>query len=248
MKLIATGDITKHAPANTKDALILGINTDYIYGIGSDIQLTKDLVPIVLANPLIKNLTPLGDDLSNLTYKQVKQLRLGDKIQSHNIVTLEEALIMFSLTSKPFILNLIDQGNRNKEFVEIVVDIILKYPAVNLYVKSNNKEIALYFNAFKTKAKSGIVISSNDPLIKDLKFDFFSFYEENLNEEVVKAELKKSRTVMIEDINTPEKLQELGEKLDYSVFLVFIITQNIIALYNALTLYEKSLLKINEKS
>lgn len=242
IKLIAAGDITKQAPVNTKDSIILGINTSFVYGIATDIQLTKDNIPISLESPLSQNIITEGKEIKDLDLKEVKQLRLGNKIQSHSVLTLEESLKLFLNTTKPFILNLVDQKERNKEFVEIVVSIIKKYPTVNLYVKSESKEIALYFNTFNTKAKSGIVISSNDPIVQNMNFDFYSFYWNDLNKDNVIRELNKNKGIMIEQVDTAQQLQQIGIKLGKALLETFIITKNVVALNNAITLYEKNVL------
>ncbi len=154
---------------NTKHALLTAINLDFISGIEFDIRITKDKKIVIIHDPII-NLVSNGSGLvKKLTYKKLLKYNFGTKENPSKICTLEELLDNIK-NNKKILIELKDESNDYKQFVDIVYNIIKKYQ-LNIYIASFNYELIKYFS--KKYNKCGLIIGNGINLNK--KYNNFDY-------------------------------------------------------------------------
>lgn len=229
MKFIAKGGATSsNVVENTRDAILLAIHTNYIDGVALCVRLTKDLHPVLFSTTSITGVSSGTGYIKEHTLLELQQHNFGSKVKRQDILTLEDALTLFKNTTKILVLELMDEQERNKEFVDIVMSIVNQYPNINLYMKSRSKEMALYMNQFNTKAKIGIVLTENTPAMNAYNFDFYSVASNQIDPDFIQAKLQQNRVIMLESIQNVEDLIRIENSLGNLTNQVFVITANII--------------------
>ncbi len=154
---------------NTKQALLTAINLDFISGIEFDIRITKDKKIVIIHDPII-NLVSNGSGLvKKLKYKKLLKYNFGTKENPSKICTLEELLDNIK-NNKKILIELKEESNNFKEFVDIVYNIIKKYK-LNIYIASFNYELIKYFSLFYNKC--GLIIGNGINI--DKKYNNFNY-------------------------------------------------------------------------
>lgn len=154
---------------NTKQALLTAINLDFISGIEFDIRITKDKKIVIIHDPII-NLVSNGSGLvKKLKYKKLLKYNFGTKENPSKICTLEELLNDIK-NNKKILIELKEESNNFKEFVDIVYNIIKKYK-LNIYIASFNYELIKYFSLFYNKC--GLIIGNGINI--DKKYNNFNY-------------------------------------------------------------------------
>ena len=154
---------------NTKQALLTAINLDFISGIEFDIRMTKDKKIVIIHDPII-NLVSNGSGLvKKLKYKKLLKYNFGTKENPSKICTLEELLDNIK-NNKKILIELKEESNNFKEFVDIVYNIIKKYK-LNIYIASFNYELIKYFS--KLYNKCGLIIGNGINI--DKKYNNFNY-------------------------------------------------------------------------
>ena len=154
---------------NTKQALLTAINLDFISGIEFDIRMTKDKKIVIIHDPII-NLVSNGSGLvKKLKYKKLLKYNFGTKENPSKICTLEELLDNIK-NNKKILIELKEESNNFKEFVDIVYNIIKKYK-LNIYIASFNYELIKYFSLFYNKC--GLIIGNGINI--DKKYNNFNY-------------------------------------------------------------------------
>ena len=154
---------------NTNQALLTVINLDFISGIEFDIRITKDKKIVIIHDPII-NLVSNGSGLvKKLKYKKLLKYNFGTKENPSKICTLEELLDNIK-NNKKILIELKEESNNFKEFVDIVYNIIKKYK-LNIYIASFNYELIKYFSLFYNKC--GLIIGNGINI--DKKYNNFNY-------------------------------------------------------------------------
>ena len=154
---------------NTKQALLTAINLDFISGIEFDIRITKDKKIVIIHDPII-NLVSNGSGLvKKLKYKKLLKYNFGTKENPSKICTLEELLDNIK-NNKKILIELKEESNDYKQFVDIVYNIIKKYK-LNIYIASFNYELIKYFSLFYNKC--GLIIGNGINI--DKKYNNFDY-------------------------------------------------------------------------
>ena len=154
---------------NTKQALLTAINLDFISGIEFDVRMTKDKKIVIIHDPII-NLVSNGSGLvKKLKYKKLLKYNFGTKENPSKICTLEELLNDIK-NNKKILIELKEESNNFKEFVDIVYNIIKKYK-LNIYIASFNYELIKYFSLFYNKC--GLIIGNGINI--DKKYNNFNY-------------------------------------------------------------------------
>ena len=151
---------------NTKQALLTAINLDFIDGIEFDVRITKDKKIVIIHDPII-NLVSNGSGLvKKLKYKKLLKYNFGTKENPSKICLLTELLDNIK-NNKKILIELKEESNNFKEFVDIVYNIIKKYK-LNIYIASFNYELIKYFNSKYNKC--GLIIGNGINL--DKKYNY----------------------------------------------------------------------------
>jgi len=139
---------------NTKEAILNALSISYIDGVEFDIRITKDK-KIVVIHDLVIDLVSNGKGfVKNMTYKELLKYNFGTLEKYSKISTLDEVLKEIN-NDKIILIELKEETNDYKDFVDIVFNIISKYK-LNIYITSFNYELLKYF---KTKYnKCGLLI------------------------------------------------------------------------------------------
>ena len=154
---------------NTKQALLTAINLDFISGIEFDIRMTKDKKIVIIHDPII-NLVSNGSGLvKKLKYKKLLKYNFGTKENPSKICTLEELLDNIK-NNKKILIELKEESNDYKQFVDIVYNIIKKYK-LNIYIASFNYDLIKYFS--KLYNKCGLIIGNGINI--DKKYNNFDY-------------------------------------------------------------------------
>jgi len=154
MKIISHRGSGVNYKPNTKEAILKALSTNYIDGVEFDVRITKDQKIVIIHDFIIDFVSNGRGIVKNLTYKKLLKYNFGDSKNPSKIATLDEVLKEIS-SNKIVLIELKEESNEYKEFVDIVYSIISKYK-LNIYVASFNYELIKYF---KTKYnKCGIII------------------------------------------------------------------------------------------
>lgn len=113
---------------------------------------------------------------------------------SNNINDLINLIELTKSSSKNLFLNLIG-SDKNKIFVELISDIVNRYPNNNLYISSIDQEILYYLQRLIKYAKIGMVIDKNNLNYFDL--DFYIFSTDLLNKDITTQQLKFNKEIGI---------------------------------------------------
>ncbi|MFA1821607.1 glycerophosphodiester phosphodiesterase [Virgibacillus oceani] len=133
-KIIAHRGASKYAPENTMPAFDLAYKMG-VEEIETDVQLTKDDVPVLIHDEHVKRTTNGNGYVKNLTYKELKNLDAGgwfaQKFKGTRILSLHEFLKWAE--NKPLYLNIELKNNKidYKHLESIVYEMIYHYQLLN---------------------------------------------------------------------------------------------------------------------
>lgn len=163
----------------------------YNYPIELDIQLTKDNVLVVFHDYNLKRLTNVDKLVSEITYKELKELKLLNT--KEHIPTLQEVLL---LVNNKVLLDIeIKNTKRIKETCNLLKKELSNYK--NYSLKSFNPRIVRYLKKHNKNIKVGYLLSdthkylSNISIIKYTKADFLSIDKSLLKKKKFKKLNKK---------------------------------------------------------
>ena len=226
---------TKNTPNDSRDSFLLAINTDYVDGIEANLNLTKDGNVIVYNDNSIMGHPK--HKISDLTLADISKYNLGTKVKKHNIITLEELLELFKVTTKLLVLNLENHGENNAAFVNKTIEIINRYPNDNIYIKSPCKEIILSIKDKIDKAYTGAVIRNEGKYFWGLDLDFYSISVQDASllacDSNIKKQINQNHPIMIGDISSYREYNKIKDYLGDNVMNnSYIITSNVVNLTN----------------
>lgn len=163
--------------ANTKDAIIKALKTNYIDGVEFDIRITKDKKIVIIHDALINFVSNGSGFVKNLNYNELLKYNFCDN-KYCQIPTLEEVLSLID-NNKIILIELKEESDDFKEFVNIVYKTIIKYN-LNIYIASFNYDLIKYF---KTKYnKCGLIIGNGiniNKLYNHFDFNMVSYSYRN---------------------------------------------------------------------
>lgn len=160
------------APENTLDAFDYCLRSN-IDAIETDVQLTKDNVPVLFHDGTLDRMTNGSGVLRNYTLEQLKKLNagkpFGEKYPNARIATLEEAILQIN-GKKRFYIEIKDSRVKSK-----VVDVINKYNAAKwCIVTSFFDSDILGVAELDTTIQCGKIVSKRSEILDDngiLKID-----------------------------------------------------------------------------
>lgn len=164
-----------------KKALNLG------YSIELDIQLTKDLIPVIYHDDNLKRLTNIDNEIKNLNYNELKNIKLLNT--NEHIPTLKEVLNLVN-NKVPLLIEIKDNNKNIPLIYEILLNELKNYN--NYLIQSFNPKILHYIKKINPNIQTGLLIRNNKHKIKNLiiinsliirycKPDFISISKKLLN-------------------------------------------------------------------
>ena len=241
MYLIAEGGIsTKNTLVNTKGAISLSLNTNYIDGISLNVAYTKDEVFIIADRDSLMFTTQGSGYIENNTYNDLLHFNIGTKILNARVVTLNEVLDIYNNSNKILILNLDYQGLRTEEYTYQLLSLISNYPNIKIYLKSFDKTILSILNNSNTKAKIGIIIDNNNLNNINDNYDFYVINNYLVDKDILIKKINSNKLIMTELVSNGSDLINYYYRYgDYVLNNLYIISDNTSQLYKDIKLIEK---------
>lgn len=225
MNLIADGGITtKNTLIYTKGAISLTVSTDYIDGVNLDVAYTTDGVFIMYDVASLLLTTQGTGYLQKSTYNDLLHYNIGNKVLNAQVVRLEEVLEIYKNSDKFLILSLSYQGDRTAEYTYQLLDLIAKYPNVNIYLKSADKEILNTLQTTPNKARIGVIITDDNREEIDNDYDFYVINTYQIDRNAILKKINNNKDIMTELIQFPNDLINAyylyGKYLLYKLFII----------------------------
>ena len=201
---------------NTKEAIIECLKKEYIDGIEIDIRTTKDREFVLIHNMLIDKISNGNGFVKDKTLKELKDYIFGN---NQKINTLEEILNI--MNNKLLLIEIKDETNNYKNFIEIFYEKIRKYLYLNIVVCSFNYELLLYLKKLNKNIKCALIINSifnKDKLYNHLEYRL-------LNKQTLEHSKDNDFMWTINNVDDYKKIKKYNNKLN-------IITDVCYKLYN----------------
>lgn len=212
--IIKNGFSSKNTFPSTEESISLTLNKTDISGIDLNLYRCLDGEIVVSSSNCFEKIK-----LSEIPFSSLKKYHLKKGLKNTSIFSLEQLLSFYSKYNQCLVLTLPNHFERNKQYVEKIVEIINKYPIKNLYLKSDVKEIILYLKDLlsSTNVKIGAVMDSDLSYFLNLSLDFyvvdFSTFQK-IGERVI-----PSSCVMIQNITSRQELSFL-RSIKKNIFLL----------------------------
>ncbi len=222
-------------PENSLAAFKLAI--DQGYAIECDLNLTKDNEIVVFHDHNLKRLTGLNKELSQVTYDEIKDLKL--LISEEKIPRLIDLLTLVD-KKVPLLIELKPMGNI-KKLCELFMSIMKHYqgtwamfsfhPAAVLWFKKNypnviRGQISAYFEDDTNLKRPMKFLMKRLLFNRVTKPDFISYYIHNLPNKHVDKQKKKGLTVISYAARSQDEFDFVKSHYDNVVFEYFIPRKN----------------------
>lgn len=174
-------------------------NLNLIDGASLEVVLTKDKIPLVIT-------TYPSTDITSQVIKAIQNTNLED-ITDYDILTLNDALQKLNnlpilvlinfipLPTTPYAQNIEIINKVNREQVEIIYNIIDKYPNLNIYLASLNHNIIFHIKERNKKNKTGVILTPYETNYIDV--DFYIFSPEMLSLPILSQQISFNKEIMI---------------------------------------------------
>ena len=158
---------SEYAPENTMMAFSLGMYMG-ANGIETDVQLTKDGVPVLFHDDSLERVTGESGAVSDYTYEQLRQFHVMKGELSDKILKLEDFLIHFGFRDITFAIEL-----KTAEAAEATVELIRKYAMEKKVTVTSFKYDAIQkVRAIAPELKTGLLTSRvDDALLEQMRAD-----------------------------------------------------------------------------
>lgn len=228
MKIIANGGaITKNTGANTRDAIILGLNTRYIDGFKFKLYLTKDGEVITLSDEVYHFFTEFIGNVDDMELRKLLAYNVGNKIQRQQIVTLKEILTIFGRYNKELILDLTNQGNKNALFTDLVLTEIRGHSNLDIKLETENDEIYNYLESSTSLYPLGRVVREDNLINWEKPADFYDIATNLLGRLNIREKIEMGHIIMIDEVNRQDVFDLIYQEYQDLFNSIYIITSKI---------------------
>lgn len=225
MNLIAhRGLHSKNTKENTLAAILLANRNNKLSGVELDVRLTRDDEVVVIHDDCIDRVSNGKGKVREMSLSRLKHFNYGTWIKKTTISTLEEVLSKL-ISSSLVIIELKDEDIKNNILVKKVLEIIEKYPNLNIWLKSFSKEIVNKLKEF-SKYPVGILINKDNRELLDMDVDFYSISQKIIDKNIVNELANRNKTIMIWTVNTKEDMNVLNDKIGDQLNNIYIISDN----------------------
>ncbi|MDD6224236.1 MAG: hypothetical protein PUB18_04465 [bacterium] len=193
MQIIIKGGLhTKNSPKNTKDSVLLALESSRVDGVLLNVQMTKDNKLVVAIDNRLYHCS-----ISENNYIDLMKYNLGSKVKKHTVILLEEVLKLYQNSSQKLILE-ISLCNNPKELVEQLAFLLNQYQPVNSYITTPLKEIVIYAQNSLKNSKVGASILNQNSDLWNLDLDFYIVNPNSLNTREIAKNVKDQKIIMLE--------------------------------------------------
>ena len=190
---------------NTKEAVMCCLDKEYIDGIEIDVRVTKDMEFVCIHNMLIDK---ISNGIGFVKDKTLGELKLYTFKNNSKISTLEEILNI--MNNKLLLIEIKDEVNNYKEFIEKFYQKIKKYSYLNIIVCSFNYELLKYLKKIDKNIKCALII--NLVLNQDKIYNHFE--HKLLSKNKLDQSSNNDFIWTINNISDYEKIKKHNEKLN----------------------------------
>lgn len=227
LECIAHRGYSSRAPENTMAAVNLALNTPGITGIEIDVQLTKDLVPVVIHDFVVDRVTNGKGFVKDFTYDQIRKLDAGNwfdsRYKGEKIPSFKEILQQVKGKNK-LIIEIKSNGHEYPGIEKKVVDLIKEYDMVSeVFIKSFNHKIIKEISKIDASIQTGILITGHPTLLLEQvretgsKFISMSYYY--LDQEILEIMHSQGIDVMAWTVNIEYAVDHIL-KLDRDITII----------------------------
>lgn len=207
MKFIAHRGLTsRHNPENSEEAILVASNHSKIDGVEFDVRLTKDNMVVVFHDEQIDRMVENATGfVSNIILKDLQKHNIGRNTKHIMIPTLES--VLGRLKNNTFILlELKNEGSRNKMLCDKVLDIISNYPNIKFYLQSFNEDIVRYL-LDNSSYNIGVLINKNNKHLLSLDTNFYAVSQDVLmqNKDIVNTD----KEIFVWTVDSKDDLRKL---------------------------------------
>ena len=196
---------------NSKAAILTSLNTDYIAGVEFDVRYTLDKKFVIIHDNFLGRVSDYNGLVSTSTLKKLKEINFGSKNYQFKIATLDEVLKEIKGNKKIIIELKYDEASN--EFLNNLLDVLNKYPKLNLYVCSFNYNLIKKLKKL-ANFKVGLIIGYTINIThQDEDFDFFLVNYYN------RPYFKSAKETFIWTINDKKTLLNLLKEKRYDKFI-----------------------------
>lgn len=233
---IAHRGYSSRAPENTLSAVKLALSTPGITGIEIDVQLSKDLVPIVIHDYKVDRVTNGRGFVKDYTYNKIRNLDAGawfdSRFEGEKIPSLEEVLQLVQGKTK-LIVEIKSNGHEYLDIERRVVDLAKEYDMVSdIYIKSFNHQIIEKIKKIDSKVNTGLLITGHPTLlleqVKRSGSNFISMSHYYLDREIVEAMTDEGIKVMAWTVNDEYEINKISE-LDKDIMIISNYPEKVLA-------------------
>lgn len=205
------GDGT-HYIGNTIPALLKSLELPEVVGVELDIRMTKDKHLVIFHDFLINDKNLPIRKISSLTLEEVKAYKLQN--QDVHVDTLEAFLKQVN-THKKILIEIKEEGNEYREFLEVLDKLLKRYPELHFFICSFNYSLMKYFQKNYPNYKTGLIIGNflNATHLYN-SFDFVSLTMDYLNE------WNFSKDTYFWTINKESDVKKIKKRTQHQVFVI----------------------------
>lgn len=209
---------------NTYEAIELASKVKLIDGIEIDVRLTSDNKVVVIHDKTIDRTSNGSGNIADMTLRELRKFNYGSNLSPSTINTLDE--ILNELNSfNLLIIELKDEGTKNKILVDEVLKIINNFPNLNIWLKSFSLDIV---NLLKNNSNYpiGILIDKTRTAYLNEDVDFYSISKHVINKSIFKTLSNNGKTLMIWTVDSFNELEDLTKRLGEYLNDAYIISNN----------------------
>ncbi|QTL97501.1 glycerophosphodiester phosphodiesterase [Iocasia frigidifontis] len=230
LKCCAHRGYSSRAPENTMAAIEMALHTSGITGVEIDIQLTKDLVPVVIHDFFIDRTTNGQGFVRDKDYQQLSKFDAGSwfkaEYKGEKIPALEEVLQLFKETESKddLIIEIKSDGHDSPEIEKRVIELIKQFNLTSqVYIKSFNHEIIKSINEIDPGFNTGLLISGRSTLILEqleyTRASFISISHYYLDQNIIDLMESNGIGIMSWTVNKSSNINRITDLSDNIVII-----------------------------
>ncbi|MDD2181282.1 MAG: glycerophosphodiester phosphodiesterase family protein, partial [Bacilli bacterium] len=173
-------------PENSLEAILSSLDKEYIKGVEFDVRLTKDNKLVIIHDFTINRTSNGHGIVKNMTLKELKKYKFGNKNYTYTIMTLDQLLRKVK-SSKIIIIEIKHELGNIKEVVDKLIRVIKKHRNLDIYITGFSYKLTDYIkdNYPQFKVGSAPLIVTKNTNFNDgydayfIKYNFFGQYKTN---------------------------------------------------------------------
>ncbi len=228
MKIIVDGGATtKNVGANTRDAIILGLNTNYVDGFKIKVYLTLDNELVTLSDDIYDLFTQKIARIQDKTLQEILAYNIGNKVKKQQVLSLKEVLTIFGNYNKELILELVNHQNKNALYTDMVLVTIQSYSNINIKLETANSEIFSYLRSSTNAYQLGLIVNEDNLNNWYQEADFYDIFLPLISIFDIRDKTNEGKIVMLDQVNNREVFDQIYNEYRNIWKYIYIITSQL---------------------